>query len=164
MVPILYVRPRKKPSDNCQTLRRIRTVCLGEKASAEGLGTAALLSDFGANDSRASIGMDASAAIGMAKRTGLNKARHVEVDALWLQEQMARRLIPIGKIPVPQKPSDLCTKNVAVGLVELYMKQLSVYFKDRRAAVAQQLLAVVERTVVHAVPQCGIRPGGSVDG
>ena len=33
--------------------------------------------------------MDASAAIGMAQRVGLNKVRHIEVDVLWLQEQMA---------------------------------------------------------------------------
>jgi hypothetical protein len=79
---------------------------------------ATLLSDFGVADPRVSIGMDASAAIGMAQRTGLNKVRHVEVDVLWLQEQQARRLLPIEKIPGPQNPSDLCTKNVPVGLLE----------------------------------------------
>jgi hypothetical protein len=86
--------------------------------------------------------MDASAAIGIAQRTGLNKVRHVEVDVLWLQEQQARRLLPIEKIPGPQNPSDLCTKNVPVGLLEQYMRQLNVYFAEGRAAVAQQLHAV----------------------
>ena len=62
--------------------------------------------------------MDASAAIGMAQRTGLNKVRHVEVDLLWIQDQVARRMLPISKIPGPQTPSDLCTKNVGVALVE----------------------------------------------
>ena len=72
--------------------------------------------------------MDASAAIGMAQRTGLNKVRHVEVDVLWIQEQQTRRMLPIEKIPGPQNPSDLCTKNVPVGLLEQYMRQLNVYF------------------------------------
>ena len=61
------------------------------RASAEGLGMATLLTDFGVAEPKVSIGMDASAAIGMAQRTGLNKVRHVEVDVLWLQEQQARR-------------------------------------------------------------------------
>ena len=100
---------------------------------------ATLLSDFGAVNPRVSIGMDASAAIGIAQRNGLNKVRHVEVDILWLQEQMARRILPIGKIPGPQNPSDLCTERVGVGLIEQYMKQLSLYYEEGRAAVAQQL-------------------------
>ena len=60
------------------------------RASAEGLGIATLLSDFGIKDPRVSVGMDASAAIGIAQRVGLNKVRHVEVDVLWIQEQQAR--------------------------------------------------------------------------
>ena len=107
---------------------------------------ATLLSDVGAADPRVSIGMDASAAIGIAQRNGLNKVKHVEVDILWLQEQMARRILPIGTIPGPQNPSDLCTKNVGVGLIEQYMKQLSLYYEEGRAAVAQQLHAMGSTT------------------
>ena len=55
------------------------------RASAEGLGIATLLTDFGVKDPKVSIGMDANAAIGMVQRTGLNKVRHVEVDVLWIQ-------------------------------------------------------------------------------
>ena len=50
------------------------------RASAEGPGMVSLLSVFGDRDPRVSIGMDASAAIGMAQGTGLSKARRVEVD------------------------------------------------------------------------------------
>ena len=71
------------------------------RASAEGLGIAILLTD-----------------LGVTQRTGPNKVRHVEVDVLWLQEQQARRQLPIAKIPGPQNPSDLCAKNVPVALLE----------------------------------------------
>ena len=47
------------------------------RASAEGLGICTLLSDFGVPDLRVVIGMDASVAIGMAQRVGLNKVRHI---------------------------------------------------------------------------------------
>ena len=113
------------------------------RASAEGLGICTLLSDFGAKDPRVAIGMDASAAIGMAQRTGLNKVRHVEVDVLWIQEQQARRMLPISKIPGASNPSDLCTKNVPVALLEQYLGQMNVYFAEGRADIAQQLHSLV---------------------
>lgn len=75
--------------------------------STEGLGIITLLKDFGMHKAKVRLGMDASAAIGMAQRTGLNKVRHVGVDVLWIQEQVARRMLPIGKIPGPRNPSDL---------------------------------------------------------
>ena len=134
------------------------------RASAEGLGIATLMSDFGVAEPRVSIGMDASAAIGIAQRSGLNKVRHIEVDVLWLQEQLARRILPIAKIPGPQNPSDLCTKNVAVGLVEQYMRQISVRFEEGRAEVAQKLHAVMERIPAIAASQRGTRPGEVVGG
>ena len=70
---------------------------------------------------------------------GLNKVRHVEVDILGIQEQQARKILPLRKIPGPKNPSDLCTKNVPAALVEQYLRQLSVEVVEGRAAVAQQL-------------------------
>ena len=63
------------------------------RASAEGLGIVTLLEDFGVKDPKVSVGMDASAAMGMVQRVGLSKVRHVEVDVLWVQEQQARRVL-----------------------------------------------------------------------
>ena len=134
------------------------------RASAEGLGMATLLSDFGIKDPRVSVGMDASAAIGMAQRVGLNKVRHVEVDVLWIQEQQARRLLPIRKVPGPQNPSDLGTKNVPVALLEQYLGQLSVYFETGRAAVAQHLHALRENGLAGAHPADGDLLPGKVGG
>ena len=131
------------------------------RASAEGLGMATLLSDFGVPDPRVSVVMHASAAIGMAQRTGLNKVRHVEVDVLWIQEQQTRRMLPIEKIPGPQNPSDLCTKNVPVGLLEQYMRQLNVYFAAGRAAVAQHLHTVRRHDApMFAAPAVGVLLAG----
>ena len=52
-------------------------------------------------------------------------------------------MLPITKIPGAANPSDLCTKNVPVTLLEQYLGQLNIYFADGRAAVAQQLHALV---------------------
>ena len=99
--------------------------------------------------------MDASAAIGMAQRTGLNKVRHVEVDILWIQEQVARRILPIVKIPGPQNPSDMCTKNVGVALMGQYLSQVQTEFAVGRAAVAQQLHRLAHKGLVIAAPEAG---------
>ena len=77
------------------------------RASAEGLGILTLYSDFGQKGMKASVGMDASAAIGIIQRHGIGKLRHIEVDVLWLQEQQARRLLPLHKVPGPRNPSDM---------------------------------------------------------
>ena len=73
------------------------------RASSEALGILTLLSDFGLSTMRASVGMDASAAIGIVQRQGISKLRYVEVDVLWIQEQQVRRLLPLNKIPGTSK-------------------------------------------------------------
>ena len=88
---------------------------------------------------RASVGMDASAAIGIVQRQGISKLRHVAVDVLWIQEQQARRLLPLRKVPGPRNPSDMGTKNVAVALLDQYLDQLNLEVVGGRAAIAQQL-------------------------
>jgi hypothetical protein len=92
----------------------------------------------------------------MAQRVGLNKVRHVEVDVLWIQEQQARKLLPLRKIPGPQNPSDLCTKNVPASLVEQYMQQISVRIAEGRAAVAQQLHVLNDSLLVNASGEVGV--------
>ena len=91
------------------------------RASTEALGMLTLLKDFGCPERRASVGMDASAAIGIVQRQGISKLRHVEVDVLWIQEQQARRLLPLWKVPGPRNPSDMGTKNVPVAILDQYL-------------------------------------------
>ena len=83
-----------------------------EMYGTEALGVSTLLEDFGCVGVKASVGMDANAAIGIVQWRGLNKLRHVELDVLWIQEQQARRLLPLRKVPGPRNPSDMMTKNV----------------------------------------------------
>ena len=65
------------------------------RASTEGLSILTLLKDFGMHNAKVRLGMDASAAIGMAQRTRLNKFGHVEVDVLWILDQVASCMLQI---------------------------------------------------------------------
>ena len=109
------------------------------RASTESLGVSSLLEDFAMTGIKCRVGMDASAAIGIVQRCGLNKLRHVELDVLWLQEQQARRLLPIRKVPGPRNPSDMMTKHVDISHIEHYMNILNLKFEAGRATIAQQL-------------------------
>jgi hypothetical protein len=109
------------------------------KVSTEALGVSTLLEDFGMKDVAVRVGIDANAAMGIVQRRGLNKLRHVELDVLWVQEQQARRLMPLRKVPGPQNPSDLMTKNVSQTQIDQYVHILNLKFVEGRAEIAQQL-------------------------
>ena len=56
---------------------------------------------------------DASAAIGVAKRSGVGKLRHLHVCFLWLQEQVKLGNIILHKIPGDQNTADIYTKYLS---------------------------------------------------
>ena len=109
------------------------------RASTEALGISTLLEDFGAVGIKVSVGMDANAAVGIVQRRGLNQLRHVELDVLWIQEQQARRLLPLRKMPGPRNPSDMMTNHVDQAHIELHLDLLNLRFGTGRTDIAQNL-------------------------
>ena len=53
---------------------------------------------------------DASAAIGITKRLGLGKVRHLSVADLWIQQKIRREEMTIEKLDGEKNPADLMTK------------------------------------------------------
>ena len=49
---------------------------------------------------------------GIVDRTGLAKVRHIDVNCLWLQEQCAKKCVPLVKIPGEHNSADLMTKQL----------------------------------------------------
>ena len=93
--------------------------------------------DFGCVGVRGGVGMDVNAAIGIVQQRGLNKLRHVELDVLCIQEQQARILLPLGKVPGPRNPSDMMTKNVGQAHIDMYFDLPNSRFDVGRADIAQ---------------------------
>ena len=114
------------------------------KASCEGLGVATLLRDLG-KTMKVRVHVDASAAIGIVERKGINKVRHLEVDVLWLQEAQARRILPLQKIAGEKNPADLMTKHVGAALAQEHLERLSLEFRDGRAEVAAKLYIITDK-------------------
>ena len=74
-------------------------------------GMKGMFSDLGAGVELV-LYMDASAAIGIAKRRGLGKIRHIEVSQLWLQEKVDEGLIQVENVDGKLNLADHLTKHV----------------------------------------------------
>ena len=68
---------------------------------------------------------DASAAVGIVKRRGLGRIRHIDVTQLWLQEKVAEGVIEINKVNTKENVSDGLTKGVSGSEVSWLMSQVS---------------------------------------
>ena len=79
------------------------------KACTEGLGIQSLLSDF---QIRVDIKVlsDATAAIGMARRLGLGRVRHLATSDLWVQQRVRSGDVSLAKYPGSENGADLMTK------------------------------------------------------
>ena len=78
-------------------------------ASSEALGLKAMTRDY-EDELEPGLYVDASAAIGVAQKTGLGKIRHLDTQTLWLQEAVRKKRIGLEKVKGTENPSDLMTK------------------------------------------------------
>ena len=60
---------------------------------------------------KSQVHIDATAAKSIAERKGVDKIRHIDVNVLWLQDQVARNKIAIHKISGEDNFSDSFTKH-----------------------------------------------------
>ena len=65
--------------------------------------------------------VDASAAVGIACRRGLGKVRHIELDQLWLQDQVARGKVGVYNVPGEENIADSLAKHSTLQRIEQTM-------------------------------------------
>ena len=53
-----------------------------------------------------------SAAIGIARRKGLGKSRHLDVTDLWIQDRIKSKAIHLSKVAGAENVADILTKYV----------------------------------------------------
>ena len=79
------------------------------KGCAEAMGMRSMLADFGVYTTLR-VRSDATAAIGMVRREGLGKVRHLAVADLWIQGKQTSGEIVFDKICGKDNPADFMTK------------------------------------------------------
>ena len=108
------------------------TPALFVKAAAEGLGIQSLLIDLGWSV-KIRVWIDATAAKGVASRTGLSKIRHMETRVLWVQQALKTGRLSILKIPGKVNPADVLTKPGSAHEMADRLQMVGAFLKTRRA-------------------------------
>ena len=79
------------------------------KGMAHAIGFQSMCNDLG-NKKPVRVHSDATAAIGIARRRGLGKLRHLDVEDLWVQEAIRTGKVELVKVLGTHNPADLFTK------------------------------------------------------
>ena len=108
------------------------------KGASQALGVMALLEDFGIKI-RSALHTDASAAIGIVRRAGLGKLRHLNVRYLWLQDHLRGGEMDLHKVAGVANAADLVTKHLGPGKAKNHLEAIGVRIEDGRATSAPTL-------------------------
>ena len=105
------------------------------KGGSIGLGMQSIAKDLGFQWELI-LHSDASAAIGICRRRGLGKVRHLAVADLWVQDRLRTKDFQLRKILGTENPADMLTKHVERVLIERHLSKLCMRFTQGRAASA----------------------------
>ena len=108
------------------------------KGAAQALGFITLLADMGV-EVKATVHTDASAAIGIARRAGLGKLRHLNVRFLWLQHELQGTEMTLHKVHGLANPADLVTKHLNQHMARKHLELLDMWTEGGRAETAPTL-------------------------
>ena len=110
------------------------------KSASEGLGLRSLAPDLGM-PSYLELHGDSSAGIGICRRAGIGRVRHLAVGQLWLQEHVKDGLISLYKVRGNHNPADMLTKHVPGTTLQELLKLVPVQFAKHRAQSAPTVAA-----------------------
>ena len=104
-------------------------ICRG---SSIGLGLQALAKDLGLNFTLEVL-TDATAAIGICRRRGLGRIRHLHTADLWVQDRIRKGDFLLTKIPGSDNPADMLTKHISRDVMSKHMDRIGVISESGRA-------------------------------
>ena len=108
------------------------------KAASEGLAMISIAKDLGiALDGE--VWGDASAALGIMKRRGVGKTRHIDIGLLLIQEVAAEKRLRFGEVLGRDNPADLFTKHRDWHTIHRHCGRVSTTVDDGRAETAPKL-------------------------
>ena len=117
------------------------------KAASESLGLQSLAADLGL-DVKIALCTDSSAAIGICRRTGIGRVRHLAVGQLWVQDLIRDKSVSLYKVRGEVNPADLMTKSLARAVLDGHMSRLHVHREYGRAESAPAASAEVDTSLV----------------
>ena len=108
---------------------------------AQALGLQSLARDMNW-ELKVNVFSDATAAIGIAKRRGLGKVRHLHTTDLWIQERIRNGDVNLLKVLGTENPADALTKYLDPVSMNKAMEKMNVEFMSGRAAIAPAAMGI----------------------
>ena len=119
-------------------------ICRG---ASTGIGLCSVARDLGICWSL-HIETDASAAVGICRRRGLGKIRHLHTADLWVQDKLRCGEFTLSRIPGANNPSDILTKYVDRATLQKHLSTLGLSVEHGRAESAP----TIEHNVHQLLP------------
>ena len=105
------------------------------KGTTEALGIQSVGRDLGLSMTL-SIHTDSAAAVGICKRAGIGRVRHLAVGQLWVQEGLRRGDFRLFKVQGDANPADALTKHLSREVLDRHVAALSLKRMAGRAVSA----------------------------
>ena len=113
-------------------------ICAGV---AQGIGLQSICKDLGFSY-KLRIHSDATAAIGIARRRGMGKIRHLDCADLWVQEKIKSQKIELVKVAGADNPADAFTKYVPREILQKAMAKIGMIQLSGRPACAPDTMGL----------------------
>ena len=108
------------------------------KGASQGLGRQSLAVDLGIHLGL-TILTDATAAIGICRRRGVGKVRHLAKADLWIQDRRRRKNFELVKVAGADNPAEMLTKHVNKATMVRHMSKLGLRLEGGRAESAPNI-------------------------
>ena len=128
------------------------------KGVSMGPGTKSIIQDLGFKV-RVRIHSDACAAIGMARRRGPGRVRHLDVEDLSIQTKVHEGHVDLLKVAGSENPADILTKYVSADLMNKMLLKLNLKFMEGRSPAALGLPPDLAIHCFRRVPPPGLATG-----
>ena len=103
--------------------------------AAQALGIQSLMRDPGW-EIAVHLHPDATAAIGIARRKGLGKIRHLDTTDLWIQDKIRSKKMKLSKVLGTENMADVLTKYVDRATMTAALTKMNLYHRLGRPACA----------------------------
>ena len=108
---------------------------------SQSLGIQSLMRDLGWN-LKLRVFSDATAAIGIARRKGLGRIRHLDCTDLWIQDTIRSGRITLDKVLGANNPADILTKYVEKKALDMALPKMNLLPTTGRSASAPTTLGI----------------------
>ena len=122
------------------------------KAASEALGLQSVARDLGIHVEIA-LCTDSSAAVGICRRAGIGRVRHLAVGQLWVQELVRGGSVELYKVKGELNPADLLTKPLARAALDGHLERLKLKRLGGQAASAPAASAEVDTSLTSLAPR-----------